>query len=202
MYQKILAIQIALLGMWLSAGCGTDTSNCAVWGSNCHQETLREAGEQPEPEAGPPGAAGPAGIPGKQGEPGLPGQTGEEGQQGSAGTSGEQGQPGPQGPAGEDGENGTAGTDGTQGVQGVPGAVGPTGPIGPAGITTIVEVIDVCGNHPTKQDEVVLRVGTVVMATWKSGSKYYISILAPGTYSTMDGTLCNYTVHADGSVTW
>jgi hypothetical protein len=65
-----------------------------------------------------------------------------------------------------------------------------------------MEVIDVCGNHPTKQDEVLLRVGTVVVASYKNGTKYILTQLAPGNYSTNDGTGCNYTVHADGSVTW
>lgn len=86
------------------------------------------------------------------------------------------------------------------------GATGPQGPTGSAGVTPVL----LCNK------EYGLKVGNQLYAVYhqeiyagnsgnngNTNSKYsntYLALLNPGPYQTTDGTQCNFTVNADGSI--
>lgn len=96
---------------------------------------------------------------------------------------GQKGDPGAQGPAGQDGANGQDGADGTNGILGV---------------------IDPCGDAPGVIDEVLIRLadGSVLVSfsANANGQNTRLSILPPGSYVTTDGSSCNFTVNANGTI--
>lgn len=65
-----------------------------------------------------------------------------------------------------------------------------------------VEVMDPCGDTPGKVDEVLLRLsdGTVLVSFSDNaaGNNTRFALIAPGTYSTTDGTGCTFTLGSDG----
>jgi hypothetical protein len=105
------------------------------------------------------------------------------------------GPPGPAGPRGPRGDTGSPGSPGPTGTQGEPGETGP------AGVSPIMEVIDPCLDHPTKTDEILIRLATGVLRV-NPGSREYLYVLPVGVHTTNDQSGCTFVVHLDGSVTW
>ena len=109
-----------------------------------------------------------------------------DGDVGQAGSNGSDGQDGTDGQDGNDGQDGTNGTNGTNGIN--------------ADLTyAVIDIIDPCGDHPTKQDEVILKLGNGKYLSSFSdnanGLNTRFSVLAPGTYQTTDGTSCVFTLN-------
>lgn len=166
---------------------------------------------------------GPGSLPGPRG---LPGPAGENGQDGSDGQNGEDGQDGtngtgctitsvaPGGVAPYGGALITCATGSVLLVNGAPGAQGPIGPNGlpgPAGSPApavpyqITEIIDPCGNAPGIYDEVLLRIGSIILASFSdnaNGQNTRFSIIVSGNYVTTDGSNCHFSVNGDQTVTW
>ena len=176
----------------LLVGCGSpDPVNCAVWGEQCHVRAER----------------GPAGV----AEAGLNGRDGVDGQgcivtdsglvECGNGTSFQIPAPkvGERGPVGEVGPQGVSGGVGPTGERGPAGDVGPKGD---SGADAVVEVIDPCGKQGA-YDEILLRLnnGTLI-AHYADGAKQFVTIVTPGSYTTTDGTGCQFTVSASGEVQW
>jgi hypothetical protein len=93
------------------------------------------------------------------------------------------------GEVGQDGTNGNDGQDGTNGTNGLN-----------ADLTyAVIDIIDPCGDHPTKQDEVILKLGSgKYLASFSdnaNGLNTRFSTLSPGTYQTTDGTGCVFTLN-------
>lgn len=90
-----------------------------------------------------------------------------------------------------------------RGPQGLPGERGETGPQGPA---AILEVIDPCGDAPGVVDEILLRLadGSVLcsFSANASGQNTRLAILPTGSYVTSDGSNCNFTVNANGTISY
>lgn len=155
-------------------------------------------------------------IPGPQGETGVAGRDGTNGVDGQSGLQGPQGVVGPMGPQGATGATGATGAQGIQGVAGGTGAQGPQGiqgPQGPQGLpgtnapTPIpIVILDPCGDAPGIYDEVILKLpdGTLLasFSDNASGLNTRLSQLVPGSYVTSDNSLCYFTVHSNGTVTW
>ncbi len=94
-------------------------------------------------------------------------------------------------------EDGRNGPQGDRGARGEPGSDAPSAPPSPYDIT---EIIEPC---PESSDEVLLRLydGTI-LGHYSQGSRQYLTELTEGTYQTTDGSKCNFTINADGSVGW
>ncbi len=173
-----------VLSLLVVSACGSQTDReyqCAIEGRNCDAVDATESDEEEETtsESGDgenivvvPGPRGPAGEPGEPGDPGSPGSSGSDGATG---------------PQGETGPPGADGNDGSDGIDGV---------------SPILELVDPCGPHPTKQDEVLIQLENAVLRINQSGSRRYLTSLAPGVYETVDQTNCEFTVNPDWSVTW
>jgi hypothetical protein len=190
-------------------GCGQWERQypCVVEGNDCekteagYEEESTGNSEDPGRSEGKAGSRGPAG---KDGDPGLDGATGPSGDPGescavtsvvggaliSCGDTSVLLFNGTDGMDGADGTNGQDGEDGEEGTPGTPGA--------PATAYPVTQV-DPCGNHPTKTDEILLLIPGAVL---RIHNDKYLVALAPGTYSTADGSGCNYTVLPDYSVSW
>jgi len=197
-----------VLAVLVVLGCGEANKrrlDCTIYGSKCDDHTTSDAEwkdvqREDSPTGSTFGIPGPSGAPGRDGQDGAPGVDGQDGAEGPQGVPGEQGVPGPAGQDGQDGVNGVDGTNGQDGTNGVDGQDGEDGEDGTDGADgTVVSIVDPCGNHPTKVDSIllVLSTGSVVSANNKG-----LTLLAPGVYTTSDGTYCTFTVHASGSVTW
>ena len=66
-----------------------------------------------------------------------------------------------------------------------------------------VEIMDPCGDHPTKFDEVLLRLGDgkvlVTFSDTVGGDNTRLALLqGPGSYQTTDGTNCAFSLDANG----
>lgn len=90
-------------------------------------------------------------------------------------------------------EDGTSATirDGNNGNDGSDGAPGDDAEIG---------VVDPCDDHPTKTDQIFFVIHNKVFTTSIKSGKPYISQVLPGSYITVDGTNCPYTVDQDGLI--
>lgn len=73
------------------------------------------------------------------------------------------------------------------------------------GYKHIEGMVDPCGNHPSKVDEVLLRLSTgellVSYSDTAAGLNTRFAVLGNGTYGTTDGTNCTFTVN-NGVVSW
>ncbi len=157
------------------------------------------------------GSDGVAGSDGKDGANGSDGSNGSDGVAGTDGKDGSNGSDGAAGADGKDGVDGTNGSDGSNGSDGVAGADGKDGTDGKDGLDgdnldfTPVAILDPCGDTSGLEDEVLLQLGNgTILASLsdkKNGENTRLSILKPGSYQTTDGSNCNFTVHADNSVT-
>lgn len=71
---------------------------------------------------------------------------------------------------------------------------------------TPVEIVDPCGDSPGVLDEVFLRLadGTLLASVSdnSSGQNTRFGILVPGSWTTTDGSVCHFTVTAQGEVEW
>ena len=71
------------------------------------------------------------------------------------------------------------------------------------GYNNIVSIVDPCGNHPTKIDEVFLKLSTGhIVASFSdtaAGLNTRFSLLTDGSFSTTDGTGCSFTVSGGGT---
>lgn len=71
------------------------------------------------------------------------------------------------------------------------------------GYNNIVSIVDPCGNHPTKIDEVFLKLSTGRIVSSFSdtaaGLNTRFSLLTDGSFSTTDGTGCSFTVSGGGT---
>lgn len=151
--------------------------------------------------------AGPAGADGRDGQDGLDGEPGEQGPVGPAGPMGTSCsvQPAEGGALIQCGEHTvllTNGLDGKDGTDGQDGADGKDGQDAPPTPYTVTEMINPCGDAPG-YDEVLLRLANgQLIAHYSSGNRQFLTVLAPGTFRTTDGTNCTFTVHPDMQVTW
>jgi hypothetical protein len=72
---------------------------------------------------------------------------------------------------------------------------------GTDGATPIIEVVDPCGKQ-TSFDEVLYRLPDGrLLAHFDNGALQFLTILTPGTYTTTDGSKCQFTVDANNKVT-
>ncbi len=71
------------------------------------------------------------------------------------------------------------------------------------GYNNIVSIVDPCGNHPSKIDEVFLKLSTGhIVASFSdtaAGLNTRFSLLTDGAFSTTDGTGCTFTVSGGGT---
>jgi len=118
--------------------------------------------------------------------------------------------PGPVGPPGESctvapvvgGAIITCGATSTVILNGVDGQDGQNGQDAPPTAYSVIEVIDPCGTAPGF-NEVLLRLANgQILAHYASGALQFLALIGPGNYMTTDGKACNFTIHANGSVTW
>jgi len=65
----------------------------------------------------------------------------------------------------------------------------------------VVDFIDPCGDMPGQFDEILLQTadGSLVAYFKDSGSREFLTLLAPGSYRTTDKQKCDFDVLADGS---
>lgn len=72
------------------------------------------------------------------------------------------------------------------------------------GYDHIVSIVDPCGNHPTKVDEVFLKLSDgKLIASFSdnaNGLNTRFVVLTNGSYATTDGTGCSFTVSGSGNV--
>lgn len=168
-----LGILLALL-----TSCGSEhPDRCVVWGEECRS-------------------------------PGKPGKDGVDGPAGEAGAKGDTGAPGVAGDKGEAGQNGAQGPRGEAGPAGVAGERGPQGETGPQGAAAVLsqysvtEVVDPCGDGPGF-DEVLLRMSNgQLLAHYTNGHYQFLTIVAPGHYSTTDQQECHFTINTDLSISY
>ena len=90
------------------------------------------------------------------------------------------------------------------GLPGAPGAKGDQGEKGEAGTPAILEVIDPCGDAANIVDEVLIRMSNgqvlVSFSDDSSGNNTRLSVLPPGSYTTTDGSACQFTIDSSGHV--
>lgn len=83
---------------------------------------------------------------------------------------------------------------------------GAPGATGPSGATAVTEIIDPCGDAAGIYDEVILRLSSgqllASVSDNTSGKNTRFSIIPAGSYTTTDGSHCNFTVNSNLSVTW
>lgn len=181
MNYKLLLVFVA--GILFNVSCGSQRPDlCALHGQECDNK----------------------------GENGRDGVDGSDGRDGRSGVDGEIGPRGGEGPVGRDGVAGATGPAGEKGDTGATGATGETGPTGPQGEAgedaepsdyTVVALVYPCGNGPGFE-EVLLRMSDgTLLAHYSHGSRQFLAVVTPGTYTTTDGTGCVFTVHNDMSVT-
>lgn len=85
------------------------------------------------------------------------------------------------------------------GLQGSTGATGSTGSTG-----TLVEIVQFCPGTPAYGNfmEVGIKIGTDIYAVY-SANNGFLTRLLPGNYvTTATGLNCNFTVNADGTITY
>lgn len=126
----------------------------------------------------------------------------------------------PQGPKGDQGLPGLNGTscsvgatstgavvvctDGTYAFinNGVDGQNGSDGQDAPTNPYDIVAIIDPCGDNGAF-DEVLLKMNNgMILAHYSDGTKQFMTLIGPGSYSTTDGHACNFAISNSGVVTW
>jgi hypothetical protein len=180
------------------SSCGREDirrTNCITYGEQCHapKETVVVTGpEGRQGNQGVPGERGPTGLPGEQGPTGNPGPSGNDGTSCTVASV-----PGGATVSCTDGSSSfvSNGTDGTDGVDGQDA---------PPTDYTVTEVVDPCGDHPTKVDEVLLKLANgqllVLFVDNSNGKNPRLSVLPPGNYMTSDGTACYFTVDANNQV--
>lgn len=92
-------------------------------------------------------------------------------------------------------------TDGTTSVI-MNGTNGADGINAPPTAYSIVELLNPCGASGGF-DEVLLRThNNQLIAHFSSGNLQFLTLLTPGSYRTTDAQNCNFTVHANMTVTW
>jgi hypothetical protein len=185
----------------ISQGCGSQTDkqyNCIVEGDQCE---LVDGDEQPV-VVGPPGERGDVGPVGERGESGSVGESGVDGVDGESCTV----TPAINGALIECSDSTVLVLNGTDGERGEKGDQGDSGQNAPPTAYTVTEVIDPCGNHPTRIDEVLLKLANgSIIASFSdnvSGLNTRFAIIEAGTYGTTDGTGCIFRVNNAGVVTW
>lgn len=124
---------IAVAGMLIGGGCGTDALFLQDYGRDLLVAGLAVALllNQPAAPADDGGVGQP--IPGEQGSEGVQGSPGPPGTDGAAGQDGADGAVGPAGPEGLQGLTGEQGAQGEQGPKGDAGDTGDTGAVGASG---------------------------------------------------------------------
>lgn len=84
------------------------------------------------------------------------------------------------------------------------GTPGAQGAAGQNGADAVAAIIDPCGDDPGIYDEVILKLanGTLLasMSDKANGENTRFVVLTPGSYRTTDGSNCNFTVTASGTV--
>lgn len=100
--------------------------------------------------------------------------------------------------------NGTAGQSGADGQDGEDGADGTDGQDAPLTPLTPVEIVDPCGDKPGVYDEVFIRFqdGRLIASFSENanGKNTRFSLITAGSYVTTDGTLCFFSVDAQGGL--
>lgn len=71
---------------------------------------------------------------------------------------------------------------------------------------SVSEYIDPCGDHPSKLDEIILRMsdGSLIASVSDNtnGNNTRLSRLSSGNFMTTDGTSCNFAISSSGVVSW
>lgn len=89
-----------------------------------------------------------------------------------------------------------------QGPEGKQGPQGEAGQAGKDGNDAVAELIDPCGDGPG-YDEVLIRYDSgELVAYFESGGKRFLSVIGEGSYVTTDQQACNFSVDAEGNVSW
>lgn len=111
----------------------------------------------------------------------------------SNGAAGATGLDGAQGEKGDKGNTGQNGTNGRDGIDAQPSAY------------SIVAILNPCSDSPSIDDEVFLKLanGTILwlQVDNENGKNARLSIARPGRWQTTDGSGCQFTLNADGSIT-
>lgn len=93
------------------------------------------------------------------------------------------------------------GAVGATGAQGATGAAGINAPVNPY---DIVNIVDPCGDAPNIFDEVFLKLANGKMIASvsdnASGANTRFSVIAPGSWRTTDGSMCYFTIDANGNI--
>jgi hypothetical protein len=196
-YAILLSVVLILVNFW---GCSSQTEReyeCAINGIDCERSNEHEESNEtseptvPTTQRGPSGSTGPAGEVGPSGNDGV-GCTVADIPGGLTITCGD-----------------TVsflynGSDGIDGLDGSPGEDGEDGIDGASGLFSDVEIVDPCGDHVTKDDEILIRLSSGQLLRSQSdasnGNNTRLVLADPDTYITRDGSNCTFTINPDYSI--
>jgi len=97
------------------------------------------------------------------------------------------------------------GATGQAGQAGQAGQVGEDGQDGQSSPYMITEIVDPCGDAPGIYDEVLIRIGSMLLASFSdnaNGKNTRLSLLVSGNYVTTDGSNCHFSVDNNNNVTY